>query len=220
MPTITVRKSDGSSAGDVSLSETLFAAKSNLGLMYQAVQTERTNSRQDTRNTKTRAMVSGGGRKPYRQKGTGRARQGTISAPHYRHGGIVFGPHPRDLSAKMTKKARRVAILSALSAKAADDQIIVLDSLEMEFHSTKQAALLLESLGVKGRALIVLPEVDLTIYKSFRNIPGAEVRVAPQFSVQDVLVADRIIIVQSALDRLDTVWGDKQPEILAQEDAE
>ena len=220
MPNVTVRKSDGSSAGDVSLSETLFAAKHNLGLMYQAVQVERTNSRQDTRNTKTRANVAGGGKKPYRQKGTGRARQGSISAPHYRHGGIVFGPHPRDLSAKMTKKARRVAILSALSAKAADEQIIVLDTLVMESHSTKQAASLLKALGVIGRALVVLPEVNLTIYKSFRNIPGVEVRVAPQFSVQDVLVAERIVIVQAALDRLDTVWGDKQPELLAETLAE
>ncbi len=106
MPETILRKSDGSSGGTVSLSEKLFSAKINPGLMHQAVVNEATNSRQDTRDTKTRAEVAGGGRKPYRQKGTGRARQGTISAPHYRHGGIVFGPHQRDLSAKLPKKAR------------------------------------------------------------------------------------------------------------------
>jgi large subunit ribosomal protein L4 len=219
MPNVSVKKADGSSAGDVTLSDTLFGAAVKTGLMYQAVQTERTNSRQDTRNTKTRANVAGGGKKPYRQKGTGRARQGTISAPHYRHGGIVFGPHPRTLSLKMTKKARRAAILSALSAKAADEQIIILDTLTMENHSTKTAAALLNSLGVKGRALVVLPDVDLTIYKSFRNIPGVEVRVAPQFSVQDVLVADRIVIVRDALARLEAVWGEKEPQQTAEEAA-
>lgn len=219
MPNVTLKKADGSSAGDVVLSETLFAAKINPGLLHQAVVTERTNSRQGTQSTKTRAVVAGGGRKPYRQKGTGRARQGSISAPHYRHGGIVFGPHPRELSSQMTKKARRVAILGALSAKAADDEIIVLDSLVMDTHSTKQAAALLKSLGVTGRALIVLPDVNLTIYKSFRNIPGAEVRVAPQFSVQDVLAAGRVVIVREALDRLEAVWGDKRPALQGSQEA-
>lgn len=208
MPTTTsIRKADGSSAGDVVLSDALFGRTINVGLMHQAVKNEAVNTRQDTRNTKTRAIVSGGGRKPYRQKGTGRARQGTISAPHYRHGGIVFGPHPRDLSAKLPKKARRVAILSALSSKAADESIIVLDALTMDTHSTKTAAALLKTLGVTGKTLIVLPDVNLTIYKSFRNIPGVEVRVAPQFSVRDVMDAEQVIVVQGALDKLNDVWG-------------
>lgn len=207
MPNTTIRKADGTSGGDVVLSPSIFAAKINMGLMHQAVLAELTNSRQDTRNTKTRGEVAGGGRKPYRQKGTGRARQGTISAPHYRHGGIVFGPHPRDLSAQLPKKARRAAIFSALSSKVADDAVIVLDSLTMEEHSTKTAAGLLKALGVTGKALLVLPDVNLTIYKSFRNIPGLEVRVAPQFSTKDVLDAERIIIVQDALTKIDSVWG-------------
>lgn len=207
MPNTTIRKADGTSGGDVVLSPSIFAAKINMGLMHQAVLAELTNSRQDTRNTKTRGEVAGGGRKPYRQKGTGRARQGTISAPHYRHGGIVFGPHPRDLSAQLPKKARRAAIFSALSSKVADDAVIVLDSLTMEEHSTKTAAGLLKALGVTGKALLVLPDVNLTIYKSFRNIPGLEVRVAPQFSTKDVLDAERIIIVQDALAKIDSVWG-------------
>ena len=207
MPETILKKSDGSSGGNVSLSEKLFNAKINPGLMHQAVVNEATNSRQDTRDTKTRAEVAGGGRKPYRQKGTGRARQGTISAPHYRHGGIVFGPHPRDLSAKLPKKARRAALASALSTKAAEDAILVLDSLMMDTHSTKTAAALLKTLGVTGKALVVLPETNLTIYKSFRNIPGVTVRVAPAFSVRDVLDAEQIVITQGALDKLDAVYG-------------
>jgi len=209
MPETTIRKTDGSSGGTVSLSEKLFSAKINPGLMHQAVVNEATNTRQDTRDTKTRAEVAGGGRKPYRQKGTGRARQGTISAPHYRHGGIVFGPHPRDLSAKLPKKARRAALASALSTKATDDVIVVLDSLEMDTHSTKTAAALLKTLGVTGKTLVVLPETNLTIYKSFRNIPGVTVRVAPAFSVRDVLDAERIVMTQGALDKLDAVYGTK-----------
>ncbi len=209
MPETTIRKTDGSSGGTVSLSEKLFSAKINPGLMHQAVVNEATNTRQDTRDTKTRAEVAGGGRKPYRQKGTGRARQGTISAPHYRHGGIVFGPHPRDLSAKLPKKARRAALASALSTKATDDVIVVLDSLEMDTHSTKTAAALLKTLGITGKTLVVLPETNLTIYKSFRNIPGVTVRVAPAFSVRDVLDAERIVMTQGALDKLDAVYGTK-----------
>ena len=138
MPQTTLKNADGTSGGSVSLSEKLFSAKINTGLMHQAVLNEAINRRQDTRDTKTRAEVAGGGRKPYRQKGTGRARQGTISAPHYRHGGVVFGPHPRSLSAHLPKKARRAALASALSVKAADDVIIVLDALTMETHSTKR----------------------------------------------------------------------------------
>ncbi len=207
MPETTLRKVDGSSGGSVSLSEKLFNAKINPGLMHQAVVNEATNSRQDTRETKTRAEVAGGGRKPYRQKGTGRARQGTISAPHYRHGGIVFGPHMRDLSAKLPKKARRAALMSALSTKMADDAIIILDALTMDTHSTKTAAALLKTLGITGKVLVVLPETNLTIYKSFRNIPGVTVRVAPAFSVRDVLGAGRIIMTQGALDTLDAVYG-------------
>ncbi len=210
MPTTTIRKADGTSGGDLVLSDAVFSKPINIGLMHQAVLNEAVNSRQDTRNTKTRADVAGGGRKPYKQKGTGRARQGTISAPHYRHGGIVFGPHPRDLSAKLPKKAKRVAVASALSAKFTDGAVIVLDALSMDTHSTKTASALLKSLNITGKTLVVLPEVNLTIYKSFRNIPGVEVRVAPQFSVRDILDAQSIIIVQGALDTLNAIWDKKQ----------
>lgn len=217
MPETTLRKADGSNGGNVSLSDKLFSAKINPGLMHQAVVNEATNSRQDTRDTKTRAEVAGGGRKPYRQKGTGRARQGTISAPHYRHGGIVFGPHPRDLSAKLPKKARRAALASALTTKADDGVIIILDALQMDTHSTKTAAALLKTLGITGKALIVLDQTNLTIYKSFRNIPGITVRVAPAFSVRDVLDANQIVITQAALDKLNAVYGMSETEGAATE---
>lgn len=203
MPDVSVKKADGSRAGSVSLPPRLFEAKVNVGLMHQAVLNESINSRQDTRNTKTRADVAGGGRKPYRQKGTGRARQGTVSAPHYRHGGIVFGPHPRDLSAKMPKKARRAAVASALTSKAADDAIVVLDALTIDAISTKTAAALLKTLDVSGKILVVLPEHNPTIHKSFRNIPGVVVRVAPAFSVRDVLDAGTIVMTQGALEKLE-----------------
>lgn len=207
MPNATLKKQDGASAGSVVLSDKLFGAKVTPGLMHQAVVNEATNSRQDTRNTKTRGEVAGGGRKPYKQKGTGRARQGTISAPHYRHGGIVFGPHPRDLSAKLPKKARRAAVASALTVKAADGVVTILESLEFQAISTKTAAGILSGLGITGKTMIVLGEHNPTIYKSFRNIPGAVVRVAPAFSVRDVMDAAQIIIVKSALDVLDAQFG-------------
>jgi large subunit ribosomal protein L4 len=203
----TVKKSDGTDGRAIVLSAKVFGTKVVTGLMHQAVLAEAVNSRQDTRNTKTRGQVAGGGRKPYRQKGTGRARQGSISAPHYRHGGIVFGPHPRDLSAKLPKKARRVAITSALTSKMADGEVTVLESLSFDKISTKSAANLLDGLGILGKALVVLPRHDVTIYKSFRNIPGVEVRVAPAFSVRDVLDAGQVLIVQDALEALDAAWA-------------
>jgi large subunit ribosomal protein L4 len=207
MRTVTVKKADGASGGSVVLDDKLFGAKISAGLVHQAVLTEMTNRRQDTRNTKTRGEVAGGGRKPYRQKGTGRARQGSISAPHYRHGGIVFGPHPRDLSRTMPKKMRRAAIASALSIKAQDDAITVLDSLVMNEISTKAAAGLLKSIGISGKALIVIPEHNPVIYKSFRNIPGIVVRVAPGYSVRDIMDTDRVVLVKDAIEKMENAWS-------------
>lgn len=206
MLNVTIKKIDGSSGGSVVLSDRVFAAKITTGLMHQAVVAEATNSRQDTRDTKTRAEVAGGGRKPYRQKGTGRARQGSISSPHYRHGGIVFGPHPRNLSNNLPKKARRAAVASALSVKAADEQIMVVDSFTMDAISTKAAANVLKTLGIAGKSLIILADHSPNIYKSFRNIQGATVRVAPAFSVRDILDASQIVIVQGALESLDALF--------------
>ena len=220
MPTTTVRKTDGTSGGSIVLNDRIFSAKIAKGLMHSAVKAEAVNTRQDTRNTKTRGEVAGGGRKPYRQKGTGRARQGTISAPHYRHGGLVFGPHPRNLESHLPKKARRAAILSALSAKAASEEIIILDQIEFDAISTKTAAALLKKLEITGKTLIIIPVHNPTIYKSFRNIPGVNVRVAPGFSVRDVLDTDQVVIVRGALDTLETLWDNgknkSETEVIAE----
>jgi large subunit ribosomal protein L4 len=160
--------------------------------------------------------VAGGGKKPYRQKGTGRARQGSITAPHYRHGGIVFGPHPRDLHAKMPKKARRAAIASALTVKAQEDAITVLESLSISVISTKTAANLLKNIGVTGKALIVLSEHNPVIYKSFRNIPGIVVRVAPGYSVRDIIDTDQVILVKDAIEKMEKAWpGNGAKEVAA-----
>jgi large subunit ribosomal protein L4 len=186
----------------------LFLEPIRMGLMHQAVHTELTNRRQGTHATKTRGQVSGGGRKPYRQKGTGRARQGTISAPHYRHGGIVFGPHPRDLSTTMPKKARRAALRSALASKAVDGCIVVVDSFGLSDIKTKQAARFLKALDVTGeKTLILTSQYDPIVYKSFRNIEGVQIRFAPSVSVRDILDAQRLVIQTAALETMERLWG-------------
>lgn len=208
MPQTTLTKSDGSGAGSVALSEKLFGANINKGLIHQAVLTEVANSRQGTQSTKTRGTVHHTTRKPYKQKGTGRARQGMTSAPHYRHGGVAMGPLPRNVQLSLPKKMRRAAIAAALTSKAQDDAIIVLESLNFEFISTKTAFSLLLQLGVAGKQiLLVIPENSPVIYKSFRNIPGVEVRIAPGFSTRDVLKAQAILFTQESLTKIESVWA-------------
>jgi large subunit ribosomal protein L4 len=208
MPTVTLKKSDGSGSGHAELSDKLFAAKINKGLMHQAVQAEMTNSRQGTQSTKTRGTVKHTTRKPYKQKGTGRARQGMFSAPHYRHGGIALGPHPRDLHHDLPKKMKRAAIAGALSAKTQDGAVIALAGLAFDKISTKTAAALLTKLELAGkRVLVIVAEHDPVVYKSFRNIPGIEVRIAPAFSTRDVLAAQTILLTKDAISKIESVWG-------------
>ncbi|HEY3329665.1 MAG TPA: 50S ribosomal protein L4 [Capsulimonadaceae bacterium] len=203
MPTINIKKSDGSGAGSVALSDKIFAAPINKGLVYQAIQVHNDNSRQGTQSTKTRAIVHHSTRKPYKQKGTGRARQGMTSAPHYRHGGIALGPLPRDIHRDLPKKMRRAAINAVLSAKAADSQIEVIDTLAFDKISTKSAGQFLSGLSLTGkRVLIIIAQHDVTVYKSFRNIPKVEVRVAPAFSAKDALAAETIVFTREALDKI------------------
>jgi large subunit ribosomal protein L4 len=144
----------------------------------------------------------GGGKKPYRQKGTGRARQGTIRAPHYAGGGVAFGPHPRDYDQKLPKKMRRIAIKSALSTKLADEKILVLDELKMEAISTKTLVGILEKVGVEGKTMLVLGEPDETIRKSARNIPWVILRVAPTISTYDILNSDMIVFTKDAVAKI------------------
>ncbi len=171
MPKATVYNMAGAQIGEVELSEAVFGIEPNSSVMHEAVKNHLANCRQGTQSALTRAEVSGGGIKPYRQKGTGRARQGSTRGPHYTHGGVAFAPKPRDYSYRMNKKQRRLAIRSALSSKAAAGQILVVDDLNMQQPKTKEFVSFLSAVGAK-KSLVVLPEVRENVIKSARNVPG------------------------------------------------
>ena len=207
MPTISVRDSKGATVGELSLSAGVFERETNTGLMHQAVVVEEANNRQGTADTLTRGEVRGGGRKPWRQKGTGRARQGSRRAPHWTHGGIVFGPHPRSFNKSMPKKMRRAAIKCALSAKIADGELTVVDAIAMEAISTKKMAATLALLEATGRVLFVMEEQNEIIAKSSRNIAGLSLRVAPNLSVRDIINCDRIVMTKGAVEKMEEVYS-------------
>ncbi|MFQ3548532.1 MAG: 50S ribosomal protein L4 [Armatimonadota bacterium] len=207
MANVKVCDLSGNQTGDMDLNADIFGANMNVPLMHQAVVSEEASMRQGTHDTKTRAEVRGGGAKPYRQKGTGRARQGTIRAPHYKKGGIVFGPTPRSYAKSMPKKMRRAAIKSALTAKFADGAIVVVDDLKMETISTKKMAETLKNLGMQKRALILLDEMTKEVMLSCRNIPGVMLRVSPAISVRDIIISDKIIMTRAAVDKLQEVYS-------------
>ena len=209
MPTVAITTKGGGTAGEIVLSERIFGAPRNTALMHQAVRMELQNSRQDTKNTLRRGEILGGGRKPWRQKGTGRARQGSIVAPHWRHGGVAHGPHPRDLGHDMPKKMRRQAIRAALSAKLADNELIVIDHLPLDGAiSTKAAASFLAEIGVAKKALVILDEATENVIKSLRNIENVTLRVAPAFSTRDVVDGGLVILTRAAIDKIEGVLGD------------
>jgi len=207
MAKISLRSMSGESVGELELKAEVFEVAANVPLMHQAVVAEEANTRQGTAATKTRGEVRGGGAKPYRQKGTGRARQGSIRAPHYYHGGVVFGPHPRSYAKALPKKMRRGALKSALSARITDGDVVVVDEIKMDAISTKKFAAFLDSLGAYGKALVVLDAMSEEIRKSSRNIPGVELRVSPGVSVRDVLNADKVILTKVAVEKLEEVFG-------------
>jgi large subunit ribosomal protein L4 len=206
MPKIGLRNMSGESVGDFELRSEVFEVAANVPLMHQAVVAEQANSRQGTSDTLRRGEVRGGGRKPYRQKGTGRARQGSTRAPHWYHGGVAFGPHPRSYAQSLPKKMRRGAIKSALSAKLADEAIVVVEEIKLDKISTKAMAALLDGLGAYGKTLLVLEGITEEIRKSSRNIPGVELRVAPAISVRDILNADKIVMTRGAVEKLQEVF--------------
>jgi large subunit ribosomal protein L4 len=206
MPKVAVYNKEGATVGEITLSDAVFGVEVNPGLLHEVVQMYLANQRQGTHDTKTRAEVSGGGKKPWRQKGTGRARQGSIRAPHWRHGGIVFGPHPREYGWTMPKKARRLALRQALSAKVAAGELIVLDSFELGAPKTKEVATLLKNLkAAEEKAFIVLPEENAIIYKSARNIPGVSVNAARNLNVYEVLRAGKIVLLKDAVAKVEEV---------------
>ena len=212
MPQTILYDRSGASVGNVDLSEVLFAAPVNEAVLHQAVVAQLAGRHLGTHDTKTRGEVRGGGKKPYRQKGTGRARQGTRSAPHFRGGGVVFGPHPRSYDQKLPKKMRRLALRSALTAKLGDDAIRVVDTFGMDSEPrTKAFVGILQALGAgdghERRVLVVAPAKDEMLLRSAANLPSVSIILADSLNVVDLLNADAILIEQPSLTRMDEVYA-------------
>lgn len=207
MPNIDVLDMSGSKVGTIDLSDAIFGIEPNAAVMHHMVVNYLANQRQGTQSALTRAEVSGGGKKPWRQKGTGHARQGSTRAPQWTHGGIVFAPKPRDYSYTVNKKVRRLAMKSAFSSKALDKDIIVIDSISTDKFKTKVIAEMLKAVGAEKKALIVLPEVDKMVINSARNIPGVKTSQVNTLNVYDLLNADKLIIAKSAVEKIEEVYA-------------
>lgn len=197
----------GKVVGEIELNDAVFGIEPNTVVMHEAVKNYLANQRQGTQSTLTRAEVRGGGRKPWRQKGTDRARQGSTRAPQWTHGGIALGPKPRDYSYHMNKKSRQLAIKSALSAKAANGDILVIDNLELNEVKTKNFVKFLSDVGVSGKALVVTPEVRKNVVLSARNIPGVRTTISSIISVYDILRADKFIVDKAAVAKIEEVYA-------------
>ncbi|MBK6088252.1 50S ribosomal protein L4 [Ruminococcus difficilis] len=207
MPNVQVVDMQGKNVGSVDLAESIFGIEPNAAVMHQMVVSYLANQRQGTQSALTRSEVSGGGRKPWRQKGTGRARQGSTRAPQWYHGGVVFAPKPRDYRFSVNKKVKRLAMKSALSSKAQAEEIIVIDSIAFDEIKTAKAAAMLKAVGSEKKALIVLPEVDEKAIKSARNIPGVKTTQVNEMNVYDILNADKLIIAKDALTKIEEVYA-------------
>ena len=207
MPNITVFDMAGKNVGEVTLSDAIFGITPNQPVMHAAVVNYLANQRQGTQSTLTRTEVSGGGSKPWRQKGTGHARQGSIRAPQWRHGGIALGPKPRDYSYSLNKKVKRLAMKSALSSKVLANSMIVVDKIEVAEFKTKAVVNMLSALGAAKKALIVLPEVDEKLIKSAGNIPGVKTTLVNTLSVYDILNYDSFIVSKDAVAKIEEVYA-------------
>jgi len=205
MPKVALYNTSGAQVGEVELADAVFGIEPNKHVLHSAVVMQLASERLGTHKTKGRSEVSGGGRKPWRQKGTGRARQGSIRAPQWKGGGTVFGPTPRSYAYKLPKKVRRLAIKSALSSKVIDNEIIVLDQLTMERPKTKEFATILNNLKVDRKALVVAAEYDDNIALSARNIPGVKFVAAEGINVYDVLAHDKLIMTKDAVAKVEEV---------------
>ncbi|GLH65606.1 50S ribosomal protein L4 [Parageobacillus sp. G301] len=205
MPKVALYNQSGETIGEIELNDSVFGIEPNKHVLFEAVIMQRASLRQGTHKTKNRAEVSGGGRKPWRQKGTGRARQGSIRAPQWRGGGTVFGPVPRSYSYKLPKKVRRLAIKSALSSKVLENNIVVLDNLTLEAPKTKEMVKILNNLSVDRKALIVTDDVNENVTLSARNIPGVTVVTANGINVLDVLNHDKLVITKAAVEKVEEV---------------
>jgi len=207
MPTVSVFDISGKKVSDLELADGIFAIEPNMYAMHLVVVNYLANQRQGTQSTRTRSEVSGGGKKPWRQKGTGRARQGSTRAPQWYHGGIAHGPKPRTYGGDINKKVRRLAMKSALSSKVAGDELVVLDSFKLDAIKTKEVAKVLGALNTGKKTLIVLPEKDDVIYRSARNIAGVKVSLVNTLNVYDILNCDTILVLKDAVAKIEEVYA-------------
>ena len=197
----------GKQVGEIELSAAVFGIEPNAAVVHDVVKNHLANCRQGTQSALTRAEVSGGGRKPWRQKGTGRARQGSTRAPQWTHGGIVFAPKPRSYAYTLNKKVKRLALKSALSAKVAENNLVVIDSIKMDSIKTKTFANFLNAVGAEKKPLVVTAEADLNVVKSGRNIPGCEVTFANLLNVYDIVNANKLVVDKAALAKIEEVFA-------------
>ena len=207
MPKANLYDMAGKQIGEVELSEAVFGIEPNQSVVHDVVKNHLANCRQGTQSSLTRAEVSGGGKKPWRQKGTGRARQGSTRAPQWTHGGIVFAPKPRSYSYVLNKKVKRLALKSVLSAKAAGENVIVVDSITMDTIKTKAFKGFLDAVKCDGKAVVITPEVNANVVKSARNIPGVLTTTARMLSVYDLVNAKYLVIDQAALATIEEVYA-------------
>lgn len=205
MPKVNVFNQNGDMVGDIELNKDIFDIEVNEHVVYEVVKNQLANRRQGTQSAKTRAEVRGGGRKPWRQKGTGRARQGSIRSPQWKGGGVVFAPKPRDYSYKVPKKVKRLAMKSVLTSKVKDEEIIVLDNLVLEIISTKEAVKILKNIKADKKALVVIAESDEKVYRSFRNIENVDTVTVKDMNVYDILRFNSFIITKDAIAKVEEV---------------
>lgn len=201
MPKVALFKQDGSQAGEIELNDSVFGIEPNTHVLHEAVVMQRASMRQGTHDVKNRSEVRGGGRKPWRQKGTGRARQGSIRSPQWVGGGTVFGPTPRSYSYKLPKKVRRLALKSALSSKVKEESIIVLENITFDAPKTKEFVKMLGALNVNEKALIVTADTDETVVRSANNLQGVKVLTVTEVNVLDLLTHDKLILTKDAAEK-------------------
>ena len=206
MPTVAVLDMAGNEVSKIELAESVFGIEPNKAVMLDMVKNYLANQRQGTQSALTRAEVSGGGRKPWRQKGTGHARQGSTRAPQWTHGGVVFAPKPRDYRYALNRKVKRLAMKSALSSKVAENDMIVLDAITMDEYKTKTIVAMLKAIGAEKKALIVLPEKNEKVVASAANIPGVKTAMVNTLNVYDILNADKFIVVKDAVAQIEEVY--------------
>ncbi len=207
MPKVSVLDMAGKEVSSMELSDAIFGIEPNEAVLHQAVVNYLANQRQGTQSTLTRTEVSGGGRKPWRQKGTGHARQGSTRAPQWTHGGVALGPKPRDYSYSLNKKVKRLAMKSALSAKVQDNSLLVIEKIDLEGYKTKAIVEMLAAVNAGKKALIVMPEVDRKVVKSAANIPGVKTTLVGTLNVYDILNYDTFIVVKDAVAKIEEVYA-------------